>query len=63
VVTSGGVSVGEADFTKQMMAKLGESGVLENRHAPGPPDGLRQHPRSREIGVSLGLPGNPVASW
>jgi len=24
VVTSGGVSVGEADFTKQMMAKLGE---------------------------------------
>ena len=33
------------------------SGVLENRHAPGPADGLRPGARAREIGVSLRPPG------
>jgi len=52
VVTSGGVSVGEADFTKETMAKLAKwcSG---NRHAPRPPDGLRRIRARWKIGVSV----------
>jgi molybdopterin molybdotransferase len=41
VITSGGVSVGEADFVKQMLNKLGE--VLENRDETGPSARLRQN--------------------
>ena len=37
MITSGGVSVGEADFTKQLMDTLGDVAVLEDRDAPGPP--------------------------
>ena len=36
VITSGGVSVGEADFVKQLLDKLGEVAVLEDRDEAGP---------------------------
>ncbi|MCW5644225.1 MAG: molybdopterin molybdotransferase MoeA [Rhodoferax sp.] len=69
IITSGGVSVGEADYTKAMMHKLAGTagGVAFWRIAmrPGRPmavgriaAGTPQAPRSA---VLFGLPGNPVA--
>jgi molybdopterin molybdotransferase len=57
IVTSGGVSVGEADFTKQMMARLGEVLFWTIAMRPGRPMAFGR------IGNAalFGLPGNPVA--
>ncbi|CAM8667197.1 MoeA Molybdopterin biosynthesis enzyme [Comamonadaceae bacterium] len=57
IVSSGGVSVGEADFTKAMMAKLGDVAFWRIAMRPGRPFALGR------IGstVLFGLPGNPVA--
>jgi molybdopterin molybdotransferase len=57
IVTSGGVSVGEADYTKQMMAKLGEVLFWTIAMRPGRPMAFGR------IGSAalFGLPGNPVA--
>lgn len=57
IITSGGVSVGEADFTKAMMAKLGDVDFWRIAMRPGRPMAVGR------IGASVlfGLPGNPVA--
>jgi molybdopterin molybdotransferase len=57
VITSGGVSVGEADFTKAMMKKLGDVAFWKIAMRPGRPMAAGR------IGdaVLFGLPGNPVA--
>jgi molybdopterin molybdotransferase len=57
IISSGGVSVGEADFTKGMMAKLGDVKFWRIAMRPGRPFALGR------IGstVLFGLPGNPVA--
>jgi molybdopterin molybdotransferase len=57
IITTGGVSVGEADFIKQMMAKLGEVLFWKIAMRPGRPMAFGK------IGSSylFGLPGNPVA--
>jgi molybdopterin molybdotransferase len=57
IITTGGVSVGEADFVKQMMAKLGEVLFWKIAMRPGRPMAFGR------IGNSylFGLPGNPVA--
>lgn len=57
IVTSGGVSVGEADFVKQMMARLGEVLFWKIAMRPGRPMAFGR------IGDAFlfGLPGNPVA--
>ncbi len=57
IISSGGVSVGEADFTKGMMAKLGDVAFWRIAMRPGRPFALGR------IGstVLFGLPGNPVA--
>lgn len=57
VVTTGGVSVGEADFVRQLMAKLGEVLFWKIAMRPGRPMAFGR------IGGSylFGLPGNPVA--
>jgi len=57
IITSGGVSVGEADFTKTMMSKLGDVAFWRIAMRPGRPMAVGR------IGQSLlfGLPGNPVA--
>ena len=57
IVTSGGVSVGEADYTKQMMARLGEVLFWRIAMRPGRPMAFGR------IGNAalFGLPGNPVA--
>jgi molybdopterin molybdotransferase len=57
IVTTGGVSVGEADFVKQLMAKLGEVLFWKIAMRPGRPMAFGR------IGKAylFGLPGNPVA--
>jgi molybdopterin molybdotransferase len=57
LITTGGVSVGEADFIKQMMAKLGEVLFWKIAMRPGRPMAFGR------IGDAFlfGLPGNPVA--
>jgi molybdopterin molybdotransferase len=57
VITSGGVSVGEADYTKAMMRELGDVTFWKIAMRPGRPMAVGR------IGSSIlfGLPGNPVA--
>ncbi|HTE92493.1 MAG TPA: gephyrin-like molybdotransferase Glp [Bradyrhizobium sp.] len=61
VVTSGGVSVGEADFTKQMMAKLGEVVFWKIAMRPGRPMAFGRIRARGKSAILFGLPGNPVA--
>ncbi|WGE36357.1 molybdopterin molybdotransferase MoeA [Actinobacillus genomosp. 1] len=58
LITSGGVSVGEADFTKEVLEKLGEIGFWKIAMKPGKPFafGKLQH------AWFFGLPGNPVSA-
>jgi molybdopterin molybdotransferase len=57
VISTGGVSVGEADFVRQLMAKLGEVLFWKIAMRPGRPMAFGR------IGDAFlfGLPGNPVA--
>src|SRR6202521_5761847 len=57
VITSGGVSVGEADFVKSMLAELGEVVFWKIAMKPGRPLAYGK------IGPAhfFGLPGNPVS--
>jgi len=57
VITTGGVSVGEADFVKQLMAKLGEVLFWKIAMRPGRPMAFGKIQNS----FLFGLPGNPVA--
>ena len=57
IITSGGVSVGEADFTKAMMKKLGDVAFWKIAMRPGRPMAVGRLGTS----VLFGLPGNPVA--
>ncbi|HTS53634.1 MAG TPA: gephyrin-like molybdotransferase Glp [Burkholderiales bacterium] len=58
VITSGGVSVGEADFVKQLLAKLGDVLFWKIAMKPGRPLAYGK------IGDAhfFGLPGNPVSA-
>jgi molybdopterin molybdotransferase len=57
IITTGGVSVGEADFVKQLMAKLGEVLFWKIAMRPGRPMAFGKIQNS----FLFGLPGNPVA--
>ena len=64
IISSGGVSVGEADFTKQIMDELGEVGFWKIAMRPGRPmafGSLKQISPKTSPTVFFGLPGNPVA--
>lgn len=61
IITSGGVSVGEADFTKQMMARLGEVAFWRIAMRPGRPMAFGRIRSAAHEAVLFGLPGNPVA--
>jgi molybdopterin molybdotransferase len=63
IVTSGGVSVGEADHTKAMMRELGDVAFWRIAMRPGRPMAVGQMPRpgSTRSTILFGLPGNPVA--
>jgi molybdopterin molybdotransferase len=57
VITSGGVSVGEADHTKQIMAELGDVLFWRIAMRPGRPMAIGRIGNA----ILFGLPGNPVA--
>ncbi|MGK2900542.1 MAG: molybdopterin molybdotransferase MoeA [Burkholderiaceae bacterium] len=65
VVTSGGVSVGEADHTKTVMASLGEVLFWRIAMRPGRPMAIGRIGGTDHAGgqraILFGLPGNPVA--
>ncbi|PJG59735.1 molybdopterin molybdotransferase MoeA [Aeromonas cavernicola] len=58
LITTGGVSVGEADFTKQLLEELGEIGFWQLAIKPGKPFAFGRLPRA----WFFGLPGNPVSA-
>ncbi|WHZ11963.1 MAG: Molybdopterin molybdenumtransferase [Burkholderiaceae bacterium] len=57
IITSGGVSVGEADHTRTMMKQLGDVAFWRIAMRPGRPMAVGRIGDS----VLFGLPGNPVA--
>jgi molybdopterin molybdotransferase len=67
IITSGGVSVGEADYTRAMMKKLasessnGSGGVAFWRIAMRPGRPMAVGRIGTKASVLFGLPGNPVA--
>lgn len=64
IVTSGGVSVGEADFTKSTLAEMGEIGFWKVAIKPGKPFAfgtLKDKPEDTNC-YFFGLPGNPVSA-
>ncbi|OBX89562.1 molybdopterin molybdenumtransferase MoeA [Haemophilus sp. CCUG 66565] len=58
VITSGGVSVGEADFTKTVLEKVGEINFWKLAIKPGKPFAFSK----LENAWFCGLPGNPVSA-
>lgn len=58
VISSGGVSVGEADYTKQLLEELGEVGFWKLAIKPGKPFAFGRLKNS----WFCGLPGNPVSA-
>ena len=58
VISSGGVSVGEADYTKQILEELGEIGFWKIAIKPGKPFAFGRLSNS----WFCGLPGNPVSA-
>ncbi len=66
LISSGGVSVGEADFTKQIMQELGDVGFWKIAMRPGRPMAfgilkpVAGNSPARKT-LFFGLPGNPVA--
>jgi molybdopterin molybdotransferase len=67
IITSGGVSVGEADFIKQLMTQLGEVAFWKIAMKPGRPMAFGRIGKTQPDGAErpgawlFGLPGNPVA--
>ncbi|MFQ3176377.1 MAG: molybdopterin molybdotransferase [Psychromonas sp.] len=58
VISSGGVSVGEADFIKDILLELGSINFWKLAIKPGKPFAFGKLPSS----VFFGLPGNPVSA-
>jgi molybdopterin molybdotransferase len=61
IITSGGVSVGAADYTKQMMAQLGDVTFWKIGMRPGRPMAFGKIHSAGHSAYLFGLPGNPVA--
>jgi len=61
VITSGGVSVGEADHTKTVMSQLGDVLFWRIAMRPGRPMAIGRIGTDRGEAILFGLPGNPVA--
>jgi molybdopterin molybdotransferase len=58
VISSGGVSVGDADYTKTVLDELGEIGFWKIAMKPGKPFAFGKLNNS----IFFGLPGNPVSA-
>ncbi|SDJ79085.1 gephyrin-like molybdotransferase Glp [Billgrantia gudaonensis] len=65
VVTTGGVSVGEADHVKAAVGELGQLDLWRIAMRPGKPLALGRLPRVHQTGEArfVGLPGNPVSTF
>ncbi|WP_291010283.1 gephyrin-like molybdotransferase Glp [Hydrogenophaga sp.] len=61
IITSGGVSMGEADHTKAMMKQLGDVVFWRIAMRPGRPMAVGSITENQRSAVLFGLPGNPVA--
>ena len=61
IITTGGVSVGEADFVKQLMGRLGEVLFWKIAMRPGRPMAFGKIACGGNSAFLFGLPGNPVA--
>ena len=61
IITSGGVSVGAADYTRQIMAKLGDVTFWKIGMRPGRPLAFGRIASNGRNAFLFGLPGNPVA--
>ncbi|TDN69020.1 gephyrin-like molybdotransferase Glp [Paraburkholderia sp. BL10I2N1] len=66
ILTSGGVSVGEADFTKQLLRTFGDVAFWSLAMRPGRPLAFGrvwsgERPGVGQPALFFGLPGNPVA--
>jgi molybdopterin molybdotransferase len=61
VITSGGVSVGEADFIRELLDKLGEVVFWKIAMKPGRPMAFGRIVHAGNTAHFFGLPGNPVA--
>jgi len=64
VLTSGGVSMGDADYTRQVLAAMGEVGFWKVAMRPGRPFafGALRRPDGQPPSWLFALPGNPVAA-
>ena len=58
VISTGGVSVGDADYTKDVLDELGDIGFWKVAIKPGKPFAFGLLPNS----LFFGLPGNPVSA-
>jgi molybdopterin molybdotransferase len=61
IITSGGVSAGDADYMAQMMARLGEVMFWKLAMRPGRPMAFGKIASNGHSAYLFGLPGNPVA--
>ncbi len=61
VITTGGVSAGDADYTRDMMARLGEVLFWKMAMRPGRPMAIGRLDCDGNEALFFGLPGNPVA--
>jgi molybdopterin molybdotransferase len=61
IITSGGVSMGDADHTKAMMKQLGDVAFWRIAMRPGRPMAVGRIEQNGQSALLFGLPGNPVA--
>jgi molybdopterin molybdotransferase len=61
IITSGGVSVGAADYTKGIMERLGDVSFWKLGMRPGRPLAFGRIASNGRSAFLFGLPGNPVA--
>ncbi|MES2150386.1 MAG: gephyrin-like molybdotransferase Glp [Pseudomonadota bacterium] len=61
IITSGGVSVGAADYTRDIMARLGDVTFWKIGMRPGRPLAFGRVSSNGKSAFLFGLPGNPVA--
>jgi molybdopterin molybdotransferase len=62
VITSGGVSMGDADYTRDIMARLGDVAFWKVAMRPGRPFAFGPLRHGDARAMLFALPGNPVAA-
>ncbi len=62
VISSGGVSVGDADYTKSVLASLGNINFWKVAMKPGKPFAFGTFKKETSNCYFFGLPGNPVSA-